>query len=140
MAVPRRQVRRKGNNRTWAKWTLRQIVGRTFRAMKQERPKTRVDLLLGYDRFQFIDHIERHFLEGMSWDLLDDIHIDHVIPLKWFITNEIHHPEIINDLDNLRPIWADDNLKKSSSLPDNFEELVTALLYKYGIGISFEHE
>jgi hypothetical protein len=127
----RRQVRRKGNVRTWAKWTLRQIVGRTFRAMAVTRPKARVDAMIGYDRIQFIAHLEGLFQDEMSWERIDEIHIDHVIPLKWFIQNGIHRPEIINDLSNLEPIWAKDNLRKSSALPPDFEERLTKLLQKH---------
>jgi hypothetical protein len=127
----KRQVRRKGNNRVWAKWTVRQNIGRTFRAMKVPRPKLPVRAILGYDHIEFMEHIERSFSDGMCWELIDEIHIDHVIPLRWFIVNKIHRPEVINDLSNLMPIWAKDNLKKSTALPDNFEELRDRLLTKY---------
>lgn len=128
---PKRQVRRKGNSRAWAKWACRQNIGRTYRAMKQTRPKGRVLNILGYTSIEFMEHIEANFTDGMCWDLIDDTHIDHVIPLRWFIVNGIHRPEVINDLSNLQPIWAKDNLKKSTTLPDNFEQLLSALLSKH---------
>jgi hypothetical protein len=99
--------------------------------MKVPRPKLPVRAILGYDHIEFMEHVERSFHDGMCWELIDEIHIDHVIPLRWFIVNKIHRPEVINDLSNLMPIWAKDNLKKSTALPDNFEELRDRLLTKY---------
>lgn len=129
----KRQVRRKGNNRIWAKWLLRQAVVRTYRAAKVERPKGRINLtrMLGYSHLDFLEHIQAQFTDGMTWERIDEIHIDHIIPMKWFIKNGYFNPLMINDLSNLRPVWAKDNLVKGADLPDDFQQRLDFLTNKY---------
>ena len=129
----KRQVRRKGNVRTWAKWTLRQAIVRTYNLMGIERPKGRVSprRFLGYDHIDLVASLESQFEDGMSWEVIDQIHIDHVIPIKWFIEHGITNVAIINDISNLKPIWAKDNLRKGADLPPDFEQRLAFLVDKY---------
>jgi len=46
----------------------------------------------------------------MSWENYGDWHIDHIRPLSSF--NESDDASIVNSLNNLRPLWKEDNLKK----------------------------
>lgn len=62
--------------------------------------------------------LEKQFRPGMSWNNYGEWHIDHKIPLAWFIKEGIIDPAIINALDNLQPLWAEENMKKGSSFPD----------------------
>lgn len=59
-------------------------------------------------------HIEMQFLQGMSWDNRRDWHIDHIVPLSSAKTED----ELLAlcHFTNLRPLWAEDNQKKSSHL------------------------
>jgi hypothetical protein len=72
--------------------------------------------ILGYSHNELMNHLESQFTEGMSWDNYGDWHIDHIIPVSWFIKMGETSPSVINDLSNLRPMWAEDNLKKSASI------------------------
>ena len=88
---------------------LRQI----FRAMALEKnvstPKT-----LGCD-YEFLKtHIERQFHDGMSWDRINEIHLDHVIPLATAKTEA--DVIALNHFTNLRPMWAKDNLAKGDAI------------------------
>lgn len=67
--------------------------------------------ILGCDWYFFAKHIERQFLKGMSWENRSEWHIDHIIPLSTAKTEE----DVIrlSHYTNLRPLWAEDNLKKS---------------------------
>lgn len=79
---------------------------------KQKNCKT--EDIVGCSWEQFYTHIERQFTKGMSWDRLDEIHIDHIIPLATAQTTD----DIIrlNHFTNLRPLWAKDNLIKNRKI------------------------
>jgi len=46
----------------------------------------------------------------MCWENYGDWHIDHIRPVASFDKNTL--PSIVNSLDNLQPLWKEDNLKK----------------------------
>jgi hypothetical protein len=58
--------------------------------------------------------LEQQFINGMNWDNYGDWHIDHVIPLS-SATNEEEIYKLCH-YTNLQPLWAEDNLKKSSKI------------------------
>ena len=61
-------------------------------------------------------HLEGKFSEGMSWDNYGEWHIDHIRPLSRFdLTNKSQHLEACS-YNNLQPLWAIDNLKKSNKV------------------------
>ena len=70
--------------------------------------------LLGYSAIQLKEHIEKQFVEGMCWENWGEWHIDHIKPVSSFDKSEKMF--IINSLDNLQPLWAVDNLKKSNKI------------------------
>ena len=60
-------------------------------------------------------HLEKQFTEGMSWELLGQhIHIDHIIPLSSAKTEDELYK--LCHYENLQPLWAEDNLKKSNKI------------------------
>ena len=68
--------------------------------------------LLGYSLIEFKTHIESLFLPGMTWFNHGEWHIDHIKPLSSF---ELGTPsQVVNSLDNLQPLWALENLRKSN--------------------------
>lgn len=84
------------------------------RVLKVEK-HGRTEKILGYTRAELVNHIEKQFLKGMTWENYGLWHIDHIIPISKFIADGIDSPEIINCLSNLKPIWAKDNLKKNKN-------------------------
>ena len=69
--------------------------------------------IIGCSFEEFFRHLESQFTEGMSWDVWDEIQIDHRLPISAATTEEellalSHHR-------NLQPMWAEDNLAKSDS-------------------------
>ena len=72
--------------------------------------------MLGYTKEDLRDHIEKKFKDGMSWENRGKWHIDHIVPIKHFLDNGIDDPKIINSLSNLQPLWAEENLAKSSKV------------------------
>jgi len=68
-------------------------------------------------------YLENKFKEGMSWDNWNRTgwHIDHIIPLDSF--NLQNREEFLKacHYTNLQPMWAEDNLTKSSTRPIFFK-------------------
>lgn len=66
---------------------------------------------------QLRKHLERQFPSGMTWQNHGEWHIDHIIPLAAF--DFAGFPAQIKQAQhytNLRPMWAEDNLRKSDTL------------------------
>jgi len=60
-------------------------------------------------------HLERQFLDGMSWGNYGEWHVDHIIPLSSFKFGSDPSCEEFQAcwaLSNLRPMWAAENMSK----------------------------
>lgn len=93
--------------------------------------------ILGYSYDQLRTHIEKLFTSGMNWDrfMAGEIHIDHRIPVAYFkpVEHDSQEFRMCWSLNNLRPLWAAENLAKADTLPDDFEELLTELRREVGL-------
>ena len=83
------------------------------RVLKTEK-HGRTEKILGYTRSELIQHIERQFLKGMSWENHGLWHIDHITPISKLLADGETDLSVINCLSNLKPIWAKDNLVKNN--------------------------
>jgi hypothetical protein len=74
--------------------------------------------MVGCTQDELFKHIEAQFTDGMSWDRLGDIEIDHIIPLASAKTEE----ELIAlcHYTNLQPLWAEHNRLKGTLMPEAF--------------------
>jgi hypothetical protein len=63
-----------------------------------------------YDEFKV--HIEKQFLEGMTWANHGKWHLDHIIPVSY----GLNESEVIalNHYTNFQPLWATDNMSKGN--------------------------
>lgn len=85
-----------------------------YLALKTKKNGHKWEDLVGYTLEELMPYLENQFKEGMSWDNKGQWHIDHIIPRSHFHFNS---PEDIDfrrcwALNNLQPLWAEDNLKK----------------------------
>jgi hypothetical protein len=82
--------------------------------------------LLKYNREELIKHIESTWQEGMSWENygLRGWHIDHIRPLSSFDIEQEEELLKAWELNNLRALWASENLSKSSNY--------MGIKYRYG--------
>ncbi len=98
---PSARIRNAVQSRMWAA-----LKGRTDGALFSR---------LGYSADEMVAHLERQFVEGMSWDNYGRWHVDHIRPCASF---DLTDPEQFAEcwaLSNLAPLWAADNIRKGSS-------------------------
>jgi len=72
--------------------------------------------LLGCTFLELKNHIENKFTEGMSWEMVmcGKIHLDHIIPIS--ICKNEEELKKLSHFNNLQPMWAEDNLRKSNKI------------------------
>lgn len=74
--------------------------------------------ILGYTYEEFIKHIEKQFQPGMNWNNHGEWEIDHIIPKDFF---QFKSPEDVEfkmcwRLENLQPLWKEQNQKKGNKV------------------------
>ena len=84
------------------------LKGRTDNALFSRLP---------YTAAQLCAHLERCFQPGMSLDNYGCWHVDHRRPCASFDQSDPEQFAACWALENLQPLWAQDNLRKSAALP-----------------------
>lgn len=74
--------------------------------------------IIGCSSLDLIKHLESQFLPDMSWDNYGEWHIDHIIPQSSAKTEEEVYK--LNHYTNLQPLWAEDNLRKSDKISEEW--------------------
>jgi hypothetical protein len=87
----------------------RRLIKRTIKFLGTEKELTTLELL-GYSPIELKESIQKKFKSGMTWENYGEWHIDHIRPISSFQKED--NPKTINDLDNLQPLWATENLSK----------------------------
>lgn len=91
----------------------RRILYRTIKYLGGNKEFSTIEIL-GYSPNDLKIYLENLFTDGMNWDNYGEWHVDHIKPISSFEKNT--NPKIINQLSNLQPLWAFDNLSKGSKL------------------------
>jgi len=101
------------------------MSSRICRSLQGKKKNRRWESVVDFTLDQLKRHTERHFTEGMSWELYmkGKIHIDHIIPVSAF---NFTTPEDIDFkkcwcLKNLQPMWAKENQSKKAKLKRPFQ-------------------
>ena len=92
---------------------IRRVVSNAFSKRKIKKPSDS-ETILGCSLEEAKHHIEKLFLDGMSWDNHGEWHIDHIKPLATVDDNDVEGILELNKIENLRPIWAFENLSKGA--------------------------
>jgi hypothetical protein len=105
--------RRKKDHAYRVKKNLRRRVNEAI-----TRPSIKCDStfkLLGCSLEKFLEHLEKQFTKGMSWQNYGNKgwHIDHIKPCASFDLTDPEQQKICFHYTNLQPLWAEDNLRKS---------------------------
>lgn len=69
---------------------------------------------LGYSVDEFVQHIERQFLSGMGWHNMRQWQIDHIVPTS--TAKSEADVVALNQLPNMRPMWAKENNAKKAKI------------------------
>ena len=74
--------------------------------------------ILQYSPEELSIHLENQFTEGMVWENYGEWHVDHKTPITSFNFQEIGDNEFMRcwSLDNLQPMWAEENIRKSNNI------------------------
>lgn len=94
---------------------VRQNMSSRLRAaLKGEKAGPSWEKYFSFSIDDLMRHLERQFEKGMNWENYGQWHIDHIVPVRAF--SRLVEREAIERcwaLHNLRPLWAQDNRKKS---------------------------
>ena len=98
------------------------MAGGMWDELRNKKAKRKWETLVGYTVSDLKRHFESKFTPGMSWENMGQWHIDHIIPLSFFHYNKLEDQEFQYcwSLDNLQPLWAKDNLRKSNKITRRF--------------------
>lgn len=104
--------KRKTDNSFVLMQQIRNLINFSIRSNGYKK-ESKTEQILGCSYNEFKIHLEKQFLNGMSWNNRVDWHIDHIVP----ISSANNEEDIIklNHFTNLRPLWAKDNLIKSNN-------------------------
>jgi hypothetical protein len=102
------------------------VRSRVWSALKGKKNFRNIEDLLGYTINNLMDHLEKQFQTGMTWDNYGKWHVDHKIPESAFNFKNDTHLDFKRcwALDNLQPLWAEDNLKKHKKLNKPFQPML----------------
>lgn len=79
--------------------------------------------LVNYTLDELMTHLESLFAEGMSWDNYGQWHVDHIRPKSSFNFESYVDSEFKKcwALENLQPLWGEDNLRKNSKWDEKLQ-------------------
>jgi hypothetical protein len=74
--------------------------------------------VLQYSPEELINHLEKQFKDDMTWDNYGIWHVDHKLPITSFDIQEMGDEEFMRCwcLDNLQPMWGEENIRKSNKV------------------------
>lgn len=94
------------------------LRNRLSNALKNNAKSNKTLILIGCSLEQLKMHLEKQFQTGMNWSnygkKIGQWNIDHIIPCASFDLKYPEQQQKCFHFTNLQPLWAIDNLKKSS--------------------------
>lgn len=109
-------LRRKRDAQFAMALALRSRVGVALSRQNAQK-SNRTLKLVGCTTSELMAYLESKFSPGMSWENRGEWHIDHIVPLAAFDLSDIDQQHKAFHFTNLQPLWATDNLRKSSKVP-----------------------
>lgn len=106
------------------------ISGGIWSCIKINKNYRHWETLVSFTFEELKEHLEKQFQPGMTWDNYGEWHIDHIIPKKslpYTNANEDNF-KIVWSLNNLRPLWAKDNLSRPEDGSDIDSEVKTFII------------
>lgn len=109
------------NPKSHLKMVFRVAMRQCLKGLKKHR--STFDLL-GYSVEDLKRHLEKKFAPGMTWENYGrGWHVDHIIPLSAFNFASTDDADFRRAwaLSNLRPLWAEDNMRKGATVENPFQ-------------------
>jgi hypothetical protein len=94
-------------------------------ALKGRKGGRKWEDLVGYTLFDLMSHLEALFHPGMTWENYGQYgwHIDHIKPKSLFKYETPEEEEFKKcwSLENLQPLWAEDNIRKGNRYMEDYD-------------------
>jgi hypothetical protein len=118
----KRRLREKKNPGIVISRRISILITGSLKKKRQERCR-QWEMVVGYNIEDLKEHLERQFLPGMSWENIGKWHIDHKVPIAAFNYKTIDDIDFKRcwALENLRPMWALENMKKGARVDFPFQ-------------------
>ena len=94
---------------------IRYLRSRIWHALKGNYKSKTTMKLVGCSIEKLKQHLESQFKEGMTFSNYGKWHIDHIRPCTSFDLSKLDEQYKCFHYTNLQPLWAEENLRKSSS-------------------------
>lgn len=119
-----RKIKRDYERNRKSRDPLYRLISNFRTAIYQVLKENRVDKnqsyfnVLRYTPEELINHLEKQFSDGMSWENYGKWHVDHKLPITSFNIQEMGDDEFMKcwSLDNLQPMWGRENIQKSNKI------------------------
>lgn len=126
--IQKNKERHRKNQREWMnqkhredpKFRLNQIMRTAiYQSLKEQnisKNGRRWESLVNFTLEELMAHLEGLFQDGMTWENQGEWHLDHIKPISLFDfenTEDSGFKECWS-LNNLQPLWAEDNIRKSN--------------------------
>ncbi len=90
---------------------------RVSKAISGQAKSARTLELLGCSVENLKIHLEKQFVDNMSWDNYGKWHIDHIKPCALFDMTKEEEQQACFHYTNLQPLWAKENISKGKKYP-----------------------
>jgi hypothetical protein len=99
------------------------VRNKLYKRLSSKKGKSTFSFL-PYTIDDLIQHLEKLFTKGMTWENYGKWHIDHKKPDSLFNYKNVNDKEFQKcwALKNLQPLWAADNLRKG----DRYEHIINS--------------
>ena len=105
--------------RTEPEFRLKDNMRRRLRSFLRGHPKpTTTFKLVGCSPNELVQHLEKQFLPGMTWENYGkEWHVDHIVMLQEFSIINEEELRLAFHYTNLRPLWVFDNVCRKFNIP-----------------------
>lgn len=122
LALPETKIKRREIDRRYRAQPKHRVDSRMKTAIRLSLRGTKAgrswESLVGYTLEELVQHLERQFVAGMTWDNIGEWEIDHIRPKSMFKYVDASDPAFREcwSLTNLRPLWAQENRSKHAKV------------------------
>ena len=105
------EYNRKWNRNNYLNVTVRRCMRRMMLSLSKEKGDGHISSIVGYSNDEFINKM-LETAPSMDSIFSGEYHVDHILPIKWFLKQGITDQKLINSLKNLQAIKMEENLSK----------------------------